>query len=273
MPVGSEVSGTGVEVVSEHAAAAAGSARWRRGIPARFGEMPNGSRRVDTFHVRQGSRVLAMLVLTVMAVSCSSGTTSAPPAASSPGGSGPVASTPDGGLSTSADADAAAVLASIKAGDAGSMDRLDALASRDDGVAAAQQVLTGHPDGDLRWAAAYVYAEGGTDPKPFAPYLTSDDTTVRVLAAAHAVLHGNVDGFAPLFDALGSDANLYGYAPTEATWQLASHVLAQTTGEIKGPPDDADQFQRTAAEGRWKQWFDDHKASLHFDADTKVWNT
>ena len=85
--------------------------------------------------------------------------------------------------SGTSDQDADAVLHDARLDDGESLGRLSELYDTDAGARVSANALSGGAQGDLLWAATYVYAGSGSDPSLLEPLLSDPDPTIRTLAA------------------------------------------------------------------------------------------
>lgn len=143
----------------------------------------------------------------------------------------------------------------------------------EEGVAAAEHILSTGAQGDTLWASTSLYASAGSDTAPLHQLLTSDTPTIRVLAGGGLVARGDVSGFDPLVEALTSSGWFYGAQPPLRLWHVATQLLVRaTTISELGPPFDADEEQIKEAATRWQQWLEKNCHHLHFDATTGEWS-
>jgi len=142
------------------------------------------------------------------------------------------------------------------------IDAVDPCRFTDAGADAARRVLQSNPAGGARWAALWVYAASDADPAPLAPYLTSDDPTVRAMAAAATVRFGDRAGFAVLGQSLTESRQLEGTRPPST---IAAFALGTLNAVVLG--DDVP----TAADA-WPSWLGAHAAGLVFDAAAGTWS-
>ena len=129
------------------------------------------------------------------------------------------------------------------------------------GAEAASSVLAANASGDARWAALWVYASAGSDPAPLRPYLTSDDPTSRVMAAAAVVAFGDRSGFDALAAAIGVEDQLAGSKPPVSIGAFAAGALASSIDGDEIPTDEA----------AWPAWLAAHAASLGYDDSAATW--
>jgi len=169
---------------------------------------------------------------------------------------------------------ATSVLQATQVNDPDTVDAAAWLRFSDDGVAAAAALLgqTGLAAG-ARWAAVYVYGNGGEDPAPLVPYAADPDPSVRLIAAAALIARGRGEGFAPAVDALTDTSMVTGTLPPCPSWVLAAQTLVRATARADlGPPLDADDRLRRLSQDAWRRWLTDERPALHFDATTGLWS-
>ena len=141
-------------------------------------------------------------------------------------------------------------------------------------VAAAGAVLDkGSAADDLRFAAAWVWANGADDPGRLLPLVGDKDPSIAMTAAIGLVAQGRLEGFAPLIAALTVDTRLNRIGAAEPAWTTATVALVEYTalGDF-GPPFDAVAGQRVLAQKRWQAWLDANAATLKFDPATASWS-
>jgi hypothetical protein len=206
-------------------------------------------------------RVAVAVFGLTLAVGCTGGGDDTP---ASPGGGAPVAPVED----------PQALLESIESSNSDSLLALADGAGDAGLVAAAEDALAAGATGDLKWAAVWVVVDGGTDAEVLVPFVNDDNPTIRVMAATGLVARGRVEGFEPLIAALTDETLLDNHYPPEPAWTAAATALVRWTGVAEnGPPFDAVAGQRTTAQQRWTEWFDEHRDELRFDEDQALWVT
>lgn len=144
---------------------------------------------------------------------------------------------------------------------------------QDANAAEAARELLPTAQGDMRWAATFVYMSAGTDPSVLQPMLSDRDLTIRAMAAAGVVKAGGVSGIPVLITMLTQPSTLVGSDPPKSLWVFAAQVLAQATGQTFGPRYDATSSELTVAQQRWQAWFSANKSRLHFNAAQHLWST
>ena len=168
--------------------------------------------------------------------------------------------------------DAKAAIDAAAFADSDSLEQLGPMAFTEEGPAAAAEVLAGTPEGAAKWAAVYVYANGGDDPEVLEPYLADADPSVRTLAASGVVTMGDTAGISVLVELLTVNDTLAGSAPAQRVWEVAAaNLLAIPSGGL-GPLPDADDATRAAVQQAWRDWFAANGARLTFDADELTWS-
>ena len=169
--------------------------------------------------------------------------------------------------------DARKAIQAADLGDEDTIGALDPLRDSDTAVKVAADALKKGARGDELWAAAYVYANGGADPKPLESLVDHDDVAIRVLAGIGLVANGAVEGFGPLIDALGEADDMAGSFPPTPVWSVAASTLVRFTAISEhGPAFDADDADRRAAQQRWRDWLAANQKRLRFDAETELWD-
>jgi hypothetical protein len=159
-------------------------------------------------------------------------------------------------------ASASAIIAAANLADDASIDAIDAVRFTSAGTAAAQQLLAVGAAGDVLWAATWVYASGGTDPAPLMPLLSSDDPSVKAMAAAGAAAFGRVEGLDALAQMLPVDVEIKGSEPPLAVSTFAAATLARFTGQA---------LDRTASQADWLSWLQANRDQLIFDPEERTW--
>ena len=161
--------------------------------------------------------------------------------------------------------DAKAAIDAAAFDDAESLEQLGPLAFTEEGAAAAAEVLAATPEGAAKWAAVYVYANGGDDAEVLTPYLADADPSVRVLAAAGVVTMGGRAGITVLIDLLTVNDTLTGSTPPMRVWEVAAANLLSMPADGLGPALDADDATRAVSQQAWRDWFTANGARLTFD--------
>jgi HEAT repeat protein len=140
----------------------------------------------------------------------------------------------------------------------------------ENGVAAAETLLD-DPEPIRRWAATWVYANGGMDAAQLRPRLEDPEPQVQLLAAVGLAFRGEQAGLRRLVEALRDPAPTWGVDPPQPVWLIAAQNLVRLTERAEhGPPFDGDDQDAAEAADRWTAWLDEHQATLHF-ADDGVW--
>ncbi|HYN69988.1 MAG TPA: hypothetical protein VEX41_07250 [Candidatus Eisenbacteria bacterium] len=142
------------------------------------------------------------------------------------------------------------------------------------GTLAACRRLSDGVGGDALWAAAWVYATGGTDPAPILPLLAYDDPTIRAIAAAGVASLGRPEGLDALTELISVDAGLRGSLPPVTVARYAAHTLsslidgaADSVGDVStGTPE-----ERSAATAAWTSWLEANRARVTFDPEAHLW--
>ena len=162
--------------------------------------------------------------------------------------------------------------------DAGSLDAVSELRFTDEGITAAQNALVepGLSEG-ARWAAVFLYANGGTDPAPLLPLLDSGDPTITLMAAVGLIARGRPEGFASVINAIYEpDAGtgfLAGSHPPLMRWVFATLSLARYTGRPDlGPPLDAEETMRARSQQQWQLWLSTEMPTLQFHPSAGEWS-
>lgn len=194
------------------------------------------------------------------------------PSTSATGSAGPpVGSTPtSGGVAA-----AAAILNAARVADPDSLAALEGIRFSAEGTQAAADLLRAGATGDALWAATYVYGSSGSDPAPLRAVATDASTTatIRAMAAAGLLGRGDVAGFEPLITGLTGNDQMDGAEPAGTVWEFAAQVLERYTHQGFGPTLVASDAERTTIQARWKSWLDANRATLRFDAASKLWVT
>ncbi|HOA85773.1 MAG: hypothetical protein GX871_09410 [Microbacteriaceae bacterium] len=88
--------------------------------------------------------------------------------------------------------------------------------------------------------------------EPFLAWLAHHDGTVRLLAAVACAERGEATGLAALVELLDDDGPDLASKTRVPIWVTATLALARLTGELVGPPLDADHHTREHAQARWR---------------------
>ena len=141
------------------------------------------------------------------------------------------------------------------------------------GEVAARAILASTADGDVLWAATWVYASSATDPGPLVPLLANADASIRVMAAATLIALGDRAGFAVLATSLPDTGQLRGSVPPMGIGSFALFTLSRylDAPDIPAPP--ASEEEIPAAAAAWASWLGGHADDLRFDAPSRTWTT
>jgi hypothetical protein len=224
-----------------------------------------------------GSPALCVLVLAVAVLS--GACVAAAPQAREPGytppaqadGSGavrPASDPPAPGLAASATS--AQVRAAIDAADlaeTATIDAVDALRFSDGAAAAALAAIKTGAKGDALWAATWVYATVGVDPRPLGPVLKAADASTRALAAAAVLSWGDAAGAKVLVALLRDEGRLSGSIPPSAVADYAAGSLARY---VAGPKVAAGASRATVASA-WKAWLAKNSSRMRYSRKTGRW--
>jgi hypothetical protein len=227
-----------------------------------------GTRVIRVRRANRGGRVLVVALVVSGLVACDAGD-------AGDGGDGGGAGADDESTNSAmSSSDAADVLLRFHFDDAQSQYMLHDNRGDPAVVAAARESLQRGATGDELWAATFVWVNEGDDPEPLLALLDDEEVTIRVMAATGLVARGRAEGFPVLIEALTDDSALVGHEPPEQAWHRATTVLMRFTGQGElGPPLDADNTQRAAAQERWRNWLADSGDNLTFDAEAFLWRT
>lgn len=146
------------------------------------------------------------------------------------------------------------VLGSATLAEPASTAELDRLLTEPDGLAGpVTEALEGVEADDvqrliplLALAAAIV-----DEPDPFQEHLDHPDSTVRLVAARALAQRGDPRGLPALVELLEDEHHDRSGRSPVPVWAVASLALGRLTGEVLGPPLDADAYTRTRARRRW----------------------
>ncbi len=139
------------------------------------------------------------------------------------------------------------------------------------GEEAARQTLQSSTDANALWAALWVYASAGTDPEPLLPLLSSENPSVRALAAANLVALGDSAGFEVLRAALLDEGSLLGAHPPRSIQAYALGVFNRYVVDEGRPAEPASEEEVVGAAAEWSTWLSDHASDLEFDATSGTW--
>jgi hypothetical protein len=187
-------------------------------------------------------------------------------ATTGPGSTAP-APAPSVTANPGAEAAARAAIDATNLADAPTLDALDAIRFTDEGVAAAAQALAAGVTGDAQWAATWIYASSGADAGVLQPLLTSDDETVRAMAAAAALPLGERAAVRVLVALAASQDMMRGAHPPLS---ISSFCLGALSEAIDGPAVAPGAAAADAA-STWAQWLDANEASMRFSTDSGSW--
>jgi len=211
----------------------------------------------------RGRTRIALIFLTFLAAACSA----APSPTPSPAAASGAPATPD--LATARSVLQAADLS--KPATIAAVDRVRFTAV---GEQAARELLAAGASGEALWAATWVYASSGKDPAPLRGLVTSQDATIRVMAAAFLVATGERAGFEPLVNELADEDLLAGSVPPQAVWTFAVSTLVRYAGPNGPvPPVDAPAAELAAAQAAWSGWLSGQGGKLRFDPATGTWSS
>jgi hypothetical protein len=177
----------------------------------------------------------------------------------------------DVGAAAAATDDAAKVRAAIDAADLAepaTIDAVDAVRYLDGASAAAAAAIKARVTGDALWAATWVYATVGTDPKVLRPVLATTDRSTRAIAAATALSLGDAAGAAPLVGLLRDESILSGSIPPEPVADYAAGNLARF---IAGPKLSSTATRAQVASA-WKAWLAKNGKTMRFSRTTGRWS-
>jgi hypothetical protein len=191
------------------------------------------------------------------------------------GGGGGASPTPQGGSPAKASAaevaSARETLREAKLADEESIQNLESIRFTQAGVQAAAEALGSGVTGDELWAATWVYASFGTEPKVLHPMLSNQDPSIRLMAAAALVALGDRSGFDVLVRLIQVDDRLRGSRPPIAVGAFAAHTLERYTGVTLSPTSVASAADLAAAAAAWTDWLNRNQSSLRFDEATGMW--
>ncbi len=214
---------------------------------------------------------LAMAVA-LTALACQSSPTSAPAdtAASSEAAtaSGAEPTGANGSSSGPGTEGARAAIQAANLGDPDSISAVSAIRFSDEGAAAAAAAIQSGATGDALWAATWVYGAAGTDPNILLQLLSSQDATIRALAAAPLVAWGRREAADELVRLLSTGGVLHGSAPLITIAAFADSTLQRF---IHGPAIAADASAADRASA-WSSWLAPNGAAMQFDADSGTWS-
>jgi len=181
------------------------------------------------------------------------------------------------GSSPASDGVAAAttILDAARIADPDTLSALEGIRFSAAGTQAAAALLRAGATGDALWAATYVYGSSGSDPTPLRAVAIDAmaSPTIRAMAAAGLVGGGDVAGFEPLIAGLAGNEEMDGAEPAGTVWEFAAQVLERYTHTGFGPMLVATDSERTTIQAKWKSWLDASRATLRFDAASKLWVT
>lgn len=221
-------------------------------------------------HLHGTSVLVALLVILLTISACS--------AAPAPVGSvGVVPTTGGSGVPADAAAVAAAstILKATQLGDPATVAALQGVRLTDAGAQAAGDMLRAGATGDALWAATYVYGSGSGDPALLRPVAVDQtaSATVRAMAGAGLVGHGDAAGFDPLIAALTGTDRMDGSEPPGFVWEFAADVLERYTHQGFGPLLTATDAERTTIAAQWTSWLGTNRTKLRFDPVSQLWVT
>ena len=222
--------------------------------------------------------ILATAALAALAAACGDATTPAgsnPASASASQASGP--STAPGSGACSGDAPAEDVAAAVGLIDGANLDEASTISPIQNirftpaGTLAACRRLAEGVSGDALWAAAWVYATGGTDPAPLLPLLANDDPTIRSIAGAGVASMGRPEGLDALAELISVDVGLRGSRPPVTVPRYAAAILARLIESGVGDVSTGSPEERVAAKAAWTSWLETNRSRLTFDAEQLGW--
>jgi hypothetical protein len=138
------------------------------------------------------------------------------------------------------------------------------------GADAAQALLAASTNLDTIWAALWVYSASGSDPAPVRPFVTSQDPSVRAMAAATLIAFGDRAGLAAAQDLLAQTGPMLGSFPpisidTYIVGTLVEYVLAADA------PASAPSTDGAAYAQAWAAWLATRRDALQFAPADGVW--
>ena len=225
--------------------------------------------------------ILAIAALAALAVACGDRTApegsaagSAAPSQASGASIGPASGACAGDAAAEEVAAAVALIDGANLAEASTISTIEGIRFTPAGALAACRRLAEGADGDALWAAAWVYATGGTDPAPLLPLLANDDATIRAIAGAGVASMGRAEGLDALAGLISVDAGLRGSDPPVTVARYAAYTLsglvdraADAVGDVStGTPE-----ERSAAAAAWTSWLDANRARVTFDPEQNAW--
>jgi hypothetical protein len=211
------------------------------------------------------SLVMFLTILSVFAA-CSAAPAATPGGSPAATGSIPAASVNPVELEA-----ASAVVKSANLADADSIAAVEGIRFTPSGTDAARTILESNPTGDLLWAATWVYASSGTDPKVLTPLLGNPDPSIRVMAAAALVAAGDRSGYAILSASLADTGTFRGSRPIISIAGFAASTLSSYVEAGDAPARPADEADVAAVVPLWTTWLSAHEKSLQFDRASGTW--
>lgn len=168
-------------------------------------------------------------------------------------------------------ASAVALIDGANLGDNATITPIQAIRFTPAGTLAACKRLGEGVGGDALWAAAWVYATGGTDPAPLLALLANDEPTIRAIAAGGLVSLGHLEGLDALVELISVAAGLRGSLPPVTVARYAAVTLSRVTEGAVGDVSTSTSEERAAASIAWQQWLDANRSRLQFDTDQRLW--